>query len=210
MSHVLCVDTIDFNNLIANLEDTVIIEKHRTSVQQVQPTASTNRHRSYFTKIMKYLIVTNLTGTQVFHLQNIAIPTLRNNNLSNLCSSSLSLSAGDWLLKKKYCFHGAQVQFWWSNFNHKCAQTFHNITATSKLLAPTAWHKTTSKEPRNIRDHCKKFSRPGNPAHNLCTPAFGDSVYTCITYIQATINSSFRRPCTYTFNLHSSDHQQQL
>ena len=100
MSHVLCVDTIDFNNLIANLEDTVIIEKHRTSVQQVQPTASTKRHRSYFTKIMKYLIVTNLTGTQVFHLQNIAIPTLRNNNLSNLCSSSLSLSAGDWLLKK--------------------------------------------------------------------------------------------------------------
>jgi hypothetical protein len=36
MSHVLCVDTIDFNNLIANLEERVIIKKQKTSVLRSQ------------------------------------------------------------------------------------------------------------------------------------------------------------------------------
>jgi hypothetical protein len=49
---------------------------------------------------MKFLTVSDLTGTQLFNLQNFAILTSTDNNLSNLCSSPLSLSAGDWLLKK--------------------------------------------------------------------------------------------------------------
>ena len=111
------------------------------------------------------------------------------------------------VVKKKYCFHRALGEVTLMTSVHKFCT---NITATSKRLASTAQHKTTSKEPRNIRNHCKKFSHPGNPAHDLCTPAFGDPVYTRTTYIQATINSSFRIPCTYMYNLHSSDHQQQL
>ena len=42
------------------------------------------------------------------------------------------------------------------------------------------------------------------------TAALGDPLHTRTTYTQGNINSIFKRPCTYTYNLHSSDHQQQL
>jgi hypothetical protein len=92
VSHVLRVDAVDFNDLIANLEDTAIIKNKKCSVQQAEPTENT----SCITTILKYKAVSNLTGTQVVHLQYFAILTLTDNNLSNLHSSSLSLPAGDW------------------------------------------------------------------------------------------------------------------
>jgi hypothetical protein len=96
VSHVLSVDTVDFNDLITNLEDRAIIKEQKRSVQQAEPTENTRRHTSSITNILKYEAVSNLTGTQVVHLQYFAILTLTDNNLSNLHSSSLSLPAGDW------------------------------------------------------------------------------------------------------------------
>jgi len=196
MSHVLCVDTIDFNNLIANLEDRVIIKNKkllfsRRSAQQIPDAIEV----ACFTKIMKFLTVSNLIGTQLFKLQNFAILTSTDNNLSNLCSLPLSLSAGDWLLKKNSSFHGAQVQSWWSDLNDKCAQIFHKYNSHLRM-----WHqqhdtKQLLRNPEILGTTVENSAAQATQPTIYALLALGDSVYKNITYIQATINSSWSTFC---------------